>query len=387
MHAGHVISGSGHALLIGWLLFGSFSIPPEPAVEVTNVALVSNEEYAAMLAAQEPPGAATEVEAPEAPEADQAGTPEVSDMQDAQPEQAAPEVTETTEQDAAPAAPVAVPEPQEVTDTAPEIAPPSEDIAALPPEPRPEPDAAPQDVPRVAPQPVARPEPDVKVDEQVQQPAEQSEDAEVEQEEQEATAPEEATTEIVTEAEEEKSLAPSVSKRPQARPEVRQAAVEPEPEPEPEPKPEPEARPDPKPEAPKQDEPDAVAAALEKALGGGESESETPAPSGPPLTSGEKDALRVAVSSCWNTGSLSSDALRVTVVVSVSMQEDGRPNGNSIRMVSSSGGSDAAARQAFEAARRAIIRCGASGYDLPREKYGQWRDIEMTFNPENMRIK
>ena len=44
-------------------------------------------------------------------------------------------------------------------------------------------------------------------------------------------------------------------------------------------------------------------------------------------------------------------------------------------------------KQAFEAARRAIIRCGSSGFDLPAEKYGHWRDIEMTFNPERMRIR
>ena len=59
----------------------------------------------------------------------------------------------------------------------------------------------------------------------------------------------------------------------------------------------------------------------------------------------------------------------------------------SIEMLSASGGSAAAARQAFEAARRAIIRCGASGYDLPTEKYDRWRNIEMTFNPEKMRIR
>ena len=47
----------------------------------------------------------------------------------------------------------------------------------------------------------------------------------------------------------------------------------------------------------------------------------------------------------------------------------------------------AAAQQAFEAARRAIIRCGVSGFDLPAEKYDQWQEIEMTFNPEQMRIK
>ncbi|MEM6478789.1 MAG: energy transducer TonB, partial [Pseudomonadota bacterium] len=42
---------------------------------------------------------------------------------------------------------------------------------------------------------------------------------------------------------------------------------------------------------------------------------------------------------------------------------------------------------AFEAARRAIIRCGAKGFDLPSEKYDQWKEIEMTFNPEQMRTR
>ena len=76
-----------------------------------------------------------------------------------------------------------------------------------------------------------------------------------------------------------------------------------------------------------------------------------------------------------------------TVVVAVNLSPEGRPESGTIRMLSSSGGSGDAAKQAFEAARRAIIRCGASGFDLPAEKYDQWRDIEMTFNPERMRIK
>ena len=105
------------------------------------------------------------------------------------------------------------------------------------------------------------------------------------------------------------------------------------------------------------------------------------------MSAGEKDALRVAVSGCWNVGSLSSEALGTTVIVSVAMSQDARPSIPSIRMLSFSGGSEAAAGQAFEAARRAIIRCGARGYDLPPEKYDHWRDIEMTFNPERMRIK
>jgi hypothetical protein len=110
-------------------------------------------------------------------------------------------------------------------------------------------------------------------------------------------------------------------------------------------------------------------------------------PVGPPLTSGEREGLRLAVQACWNVGSLSTEALRTTVIVAVEMDPSARPVVNSVRMIGSEGGSDAAAAQAFEAARRAIIRCGSAGFDLPVEKYDQWRDIEMTFNPERMRIR
>jgi hypothetical protein len=125
-----------------------------------------------------------------------------------------------------------------------------------------------------------------------------------------------------------------------------------------------------------------VADALAEALGGA-----TQAPAGPPLSAGEKEAMRVAVSQCWNVGSLSSAAMATTVVVAVDMGQDGMPDTNSIRLLSSSGGDDSSARQAFEAARRAIIRCARGGYALPAEKYAHWREIEMTFNPERMRIR
>ena len=92
----------------------------------------------------------------------------------------------------------------------------------------------------------------------------------------------------------------------------------------------------------------------------------------PPMTQGERDALRVAVQQCWNVGSLSSEALRTTVVVSVEMSQDGRPDSGSIRMVSSSGGGEAA-KQAFEAARRAIsIALVAEVADV----YMQLRDLD-----------
>ena len=145
--------------------------------------------------------------------------------------------------------------------------------------------------------------------------------------------------------------------------------------------------PTPKPAAPAETR-DAVAGALAEALGGNDAPpSAAAAPSGPPLTGSEKEGLRVAVSSCWNVGSLSSEALRVTVVVLVDMSPDGKPLSGSIRMTSYEGGSASAAEQAFGAARRAILRCQKDGYNLPADKYDHWRQIEMTFNPEKMRIK
>ena len=86
-----------------------------------------------------------------------------------------------------------------------------------------------------------------------------------------------------------------------------------------------------------------------------------------------------------DVGSLSSEALETTVVVALTMNRDATPVVGSMRLASFTGGSEAAARQAFEAARRAIIRCGANGYGLPDEKFGQWKEIEITFNPERMR--
>ena len=132
---------------------------------------------------------------------------------------------------------------------------------------------------------------------------------------------------------------------------------------------------------------DAVAAAVSEADAEPAGSNGTVENAGPPMTDGEKDALRVAVQACWNVGTLSSDALKTSIAVGVTVALNGVPDAASIRMIGFEGGTEASARQAYEAARRAIIRCGAKGFQLPPEKYEQWRNIEMTFNPEKMRIK
>ena len=59
--------------------------------------------------------------------------------------------------------------------------------------------------------------------------------------------------------------------------------------------------------------------------------------------------------------------MRTTVTVRVDMNRDGKPDIKTIKMTGYEGGSEAAAKQAFEAARRAIVRCGSDGFPLPAE--------------------
>ena len=109
--------------------------------------------------------------------------------------------------------------------------------------------------------------------------------------------------------------------------------------------------------------------------GGGRAET------GPPLTQGERDGLRVAIQDCWNAGALSREAAQVRVTIGFSMTPEGLPREGSVELLDSDGGSEQAVQQAFEVARRAIIRCGfqKEGYDLPSDKYDRWRDVVVDF--------
>ncbi len=372
MDTGTKISAIAHVSLISWALFGgTFRSEPLP-MAVQDVSVISSEQFAALSAQRNAPEVPTDPEELEQPETpDQITAPDP--VPDTPPEpEAVPQPEPEPEPEVQPETVEIAPEP-ELIEELPTLDQPEPEVAALPVPPGPE--AEPQPADRVAPEAIAPPPPEAKPDDIETPPVSLDEGAETQQEQQDQTAPEEAAPEIVTEAEEVEDPAPRTSPRPRVRPN------RPTPEPEPEVAETPEPAPtEPAPTEPVQDE-QAINDALAEALGSGSE------PSGPPLTSGEKDAMRVAVSQCWNVGSLSTDALQTVVVVGFSLTPDGKVVGGSLRMLDSSGGSAASAKQAYEAARRAVLRCGAKGYDLPADKYSQWQDIEITFNPERMRIK
>jgi hypothetical protein len=63
----------------------------------------------------------------------------------------------------------------------------------------------------------------------------------------------------------------------------------------------------------------------------------------------------------------------------VTLSRDQKPSG--FELLSFSGGSEAAAKLAFTAARSAVTRAAVEGFDLPPEKYDDWKDLELTFDP------
>ncbi|MBT8455807.1 MAG: hypothetical protein HKO95_17275 [Rhodobacteraceae bacterium] len=361
MPTGFVISGAAHALFVLLLLFGGlFARDRLPPVSVADVTMITEAQLAALYPPTPSPRVVTDLTTPVPPTPDaeeqEAPTPEDTPVIAALPAPTpAPEATPSEQ----PAIPAPLPE-AEVSDVGPEVE------APPPPDDRPEAltESAPQPAPRVAPEPAAPSEPLTETAPQVVQETAPSPSPEPPAPEAEAAAPEEATTEIVTEAEETAAAAPAASPRPRNRP----------------------ARPAPQPETEVAEDSTAAAIAAAVAEAASQPQAARPVPSGPPLNRGEREALRVAVQSCWvvDVGSRSAD---VTVTVGMTMTREGTVQGGQIRRVSATGGDEAAQRAAFDAARRAILRCQRSGFPLPVDKYDHWREIEMTFNPEGMRLK
>ncbi|WP_372887764.1 energy transducer TonB [Shimia sp.] len=364
MHIGHYISGLAHAGVIGWLLFGAGFRAAPPPFEVTGVSVVTLEEFDQLTARERPPLPATEVDTPVAPTLRETA-PELSSDVDAAPDQETPDTATATPPDDAPdLGALSAPAPAEVADEAPELEAPGEEMAVLIPRDATRPMVRPSE--RVAPAPIAPPAPDTRIDDIAQEASRPDDSASDKVEEpRQDTAPEAASTEIVTEAEEQVALAPKASLRPVLRPGSRPA-----------PRPQPAGSG--KPASAATDA--AVAAALAE-----QSAAQAAAPSGPPLTRGEKDAMRLSVQTCWVVD-VGSQAANVTVTVGFALDREGRVSGP-VRLLSSENGSGQVVETAFQAARRAILRCQRGGYKLPIEKYDHWREIEITFNPEKMRLK
>ena len=110
-----------------------------------------------------------------------------------------------------------------------------------------------------------------------------------------------------------------------------------------------------------------------------------PVATGPPMTGAEMAEFRNQIMSCWIVGALPAES-PVRLTVRFSLLPDGRVDGD-VRMISASGGDEGSIAVAFRAARSAILRCQSRGYTLPTDKYEQWKEIELVFEPSNMWLR
>lgn len=93
------------------------------------------------------------------------------------------------------------------------------------------------------------------------------------------------------------------------------------------------------------------------------------------------DALRNQIAQCWSPPVGAPHPEELIVSFELYLNPDGsvaRPP----QLTAQSGGGNAYMRAAQEAARRAIYTCAP--YKLPADRYSQWRDITLVFDPRKM---
>lgn len=379
METGTYISGVGHLIVIGWAVLGGsfFSARETQDFTVSDVSLISEAAFSALQS--KAPNAESGLTPPLQPEIDEESParpqsetqPDIAALATPEAPQPKGEVPDLSQVRERPVSEALIESPELSSENL------TEELGAtlvLPDARTADEEQAGQKTPdrlaviaplempspRVDTNPAPKPPEDAKRDDTPSSETTKDAEATEKAEENEERAPDQASTEIITEANKADSLiAPTRTSRPKGRP-AKLAEKN--------------AR-----------DADAIAAAVAAAAAEAAASASQAdrAPVGPPLNQAEKDGLRLAVQKCWNVGSLSSDALRIKVVIGIQLERNGEPRVNTVRMIRSTPGSDSATNKAYEAARRAVLRCGP--YTLPPEKYDHWQNVEITFNPENMR--
>ena len=110
------------------------------------------------------------------------------------------------------------------------------------------------------------------------------------------------------------------------------------------------------------------------------------------LTISQEDALKSDIQRCWNVPAGAQNAENLLIYLRVHFNPDG-----TVRRVEFMDpiryNSDSFYRAAADSARRAVEQCQTGtrfdgsyrqGYDLPRDRYDDWRTVRMTFDPSDM---
>lgn len=83
------------------------------------------------------------------------------------------------------------------------------------------------------------------------------------------------------------------------------------------------------------------------------------------------------IARCYNPGQQRENAAVRFVEIGFQMGPDARPVLGSFHFVSKSG--ESGEEQAYRQGRLAVLRCGATGYDLPLDLFSQWQFVTLSF--------
>ena len=372
MDIGVKISGTAHAILISIAIFGApiFSSDEENPIQISEVSLISLEEFELLTKENMPvfqskpepevqePELEPEVQEPEPepePELEvQEPEPEPEPELEVQEPEPEPEVQEIiNESDSDLIAPIAD------EDNLGELTPEFNENAA--------PKAAEiiSDVSNEAPEEPA----DIGALEDTSfEKVNGADEEKLEIELNENTPAEESTTQIVTEAEEQKSdLVPSRTSKPKSRPKnlktTKEIAIKPKL----------------KPKEVVEAEKDTTAESILESL----KEKKEPEPF-LNLTPAQKESvgniIRNKMRLCWNPPVGVENGLTNVMILGLKFDIDGKLVESPVNLTPNSG---VGSLQAFEAARRAVIRCSPYN-ELDPEIYDGWKELNLKFNPKNM---
>lgn len=98
------------------------------------------------------------------------------------------------------------------------------------------------------------------------------------------------------------------------------------------------------------------------------------------MTASELDALRARLAQCWSPPIGWDNPAEVRVVLMLNLNADGSLNGTPAVLEAPSG---RYAQAAPESALRAVRRC-APFTSLPADKYDEWKQVKVTFDPTDM---
>ncbi len=103
-----------------------------------------------------------------------------------------------------------------------------------------------------------------------------------------------------------------------------------------------------------------------------------------PLSISERDAIRSQFVQCWRVPAGAKAGESLAVRVHIELQEDGTVKTAEITSDQKDRyRSDTFFRAAADSALRAVHKCSPL-QNLPRDKYGSWREMELNFDPKDM---